>query len=201
MDQLCKSTLHCFYESSYARAEKPESEIQFWVFAQQTRNHFWTTWHVSYWFLIGTAPPVHVFMCIHGNTRVLPVVTSFERVRYESYWVRTGTVSLAHVIKWKTRVDTLNVFTESGEFTWIEPVELMNSLTEHVKWQVVVCWVCLHFVSQYSYNHIIIIKVDTYKLDQYNHICMCCLMILLQLWHCGIHKIQLWMEHIIWFAA
>ena len=58
---------------------------------QQTRNHFWTSLHVSYWFIIGTAPPVCVFMCIHENTRVLLVVTSFERVWHESYWVRTRT--------------------------------------------------------------------------------------------------------------
>ena len=37
------------------------------------------------------------------NTCVLPVVTSFERVWHESYWVRTGTVSLVRVITWKTR--------------------------------------------------------------------------------------------------
>ena len=49
------------------------------VHTQQTRNHFWASWHVSYWFIIGTTP-VHVFMCIHMNTCVLPVVTSFERV-------------------------------------------------------------------------------------------------------------------------
>ena len=52
---------------------------------QQTRNHFWTSWHMSHWFIIGTAPPVGVFMCIHVNTRVLHVVMSFERVSQESY--------------------------------------------------------------------------------------------------------------------
>ena len=46
--------------------------------AQQTRNHFRTSWHVSYWFIIGTAPPVQVFMCIHMNTHVLPVVMSLN---------------------------------------------------------------------------------------------------------------------------
>ena len=35
---------------------------------------------ISYWFIIGTAPPVRDFMCIHVNTRILPVVTSFEPV-------------------------------------------------------------------------------------------------------------------------
>ena len=100
----------------------------------------------SYWFIIGTAPPVHVFVCIHVNTHVLPVVTSFERVWHEPYWVRTGTVSLACVITWKTHDFTVNTcrhatfFTESGEFTLIEPVELVNSLTEHVKSRVIVCW-------------------------------------------------------------
>ena len=47
-------------------------------------------------------------MCIHVNTRVLPVVMSFERVWCESYWVRTGTVSLVRVITWKTRYLTVN---------------------------------------------------------------------------------------------
>ena len=51
-----------------------------------------TIWHISYWFIIGTAPLVRVFMCIHVNTRFLPVVTSFEQVCHESYWFRTGTV-------------------------------------------------------------------------------------------------------------
>ena len=46
--------------------------------------------------IIGTAPPVGVFMCIHVNTCVLPVVTSFVRVSHES--CRTGTVSLVRVI-------------------------------------------------------------------------------------------------------
>ena len=38
------------------------------------------TRHMSYWFIIVIAPPVPVFMCIHVNTRVLPVVTSCEQV-------------------------------------------------------------------------------------------------------------------------
>ena len=33
--------------------------------SQQTRNHFCNSWHMSYWFMIGTAPPVRVFTCIH----------------------------------------------------------------------------------------------------------------------------------------
>ena len=39
-------------------------------------------------------------------------------------------------------VDTPNLFTESGEFMWIEPVELVNSLTstEHVNSWVFVYW-------------------------------------------------------------
>ena len=44
-------------------------------------------------------------------------------------------------------VDTPNFFTESGKFTygntWIELVELVSSLTEHVKSRVLVCWVYL----------------------------------------------------------
>ena len=75
---------------------------------QQTRNHFWTSGHVSNWFIIGTAPPVWVFMCIHVNTYVLPVVTSFEWLWHESYWVRTGMVSLVRIITWKTRDFTVN---------------------------------------------------------------------------------------------
>ena len=75
---------------------------------QQTRNHFWTSWHMSSRFIIDTTPPIRVFMCIHVNTCVLPVVTSFERVWHKSYWVRTGTVSLACVITWKTRDFTVN---------------------------------------------------------------------------------------------
>ena len=51
---------------------------------QQTRNHFWTSWHVSYWFIIGKY--CSTSMCIHVNTRVLPVVTSFERVVLGQNW-------------------------------------------------------------------------------------------------------------------
>ena len=70
--------------------------------AQQTRNHFWTSWHVSYWFIIGTAPPVRVFVCIHVNTCVLPLSwifnefdmsrTGLELVRFQWY---------VRVITWK----------------------------------------------------------------------------------------------------
>jgi len=64
--------------------------------SQQTRNHFWTSWYMSYCFIIGTAPPVCVFMCIHVNTHVLPVVTSLTRVVLGQNWYGfTGT--------WKTR--------------------------------------------------------------------------------------------------
>ena len=66
-------------------------------------NHFWTSCHMSYWFIIGTTPPARVFLCIQVNTRVLSFVTSFERVWHKSYRVRTGTVSLVRVITWKTR--------------------------------------------------------------------------------------------------
>jgi len=77
---------------------------------QQTRNHIWTSWQVSYWFIIGTALPVRVFMCIHVNTRVLSVVTGFEWVWHELYWGRTGTVSLVRLITWKTRDFTGNTY-------------------------------------------------------------------------------------------
>ena len=130
-----------------------------YIGSQQIKNHFWNNWHVSYWVIIGTAPPVRVFMCIHVNTCVLPVVTSFERIWHEFTGLELhGTVSLVRVIMWKTRDFTLNtcqhtrVFTESGEFTygnmWIEPVELVNSVTEHVKSQVIVCWV--NMISKHS---------------------------------------------------
>ena len=62
---------------------------------QQTMNHIWTSWYKTYWFIIGTTPPIRVFMCIHMNTSVLPVVPSFEWVWHESYLVRTGMVSMA----------------------------------------------------------------------------------------------------------
>ena len=122
--------------------------------AQQTRNHFWTSWHVSYWFIIGTAPPVRVFVCIHVNTCVLPLSwffnefdmsrTGLELVRFQWY---------VRVITWKNlwfhskQVSThqmcsqnpVNSRTETRE---LSQLKLMNSLTEQVKSRVVVCWVC-----------------------------------------------------------
>ena len=51
-----------------------------------------TSWQVSYWFIIGTSPPVRVFMCIHVNTHVLPVVTSLTQVELGQNWYGfTGT--------------------------------------------------------------------------------------------------------------
>ena len=101
-----------------------------WRWSQQTRNHFWTSWHMSCWFIIGTAPPVHVFMCIHMNTRVLSVVTSFEWIWHQSYWVRTGTVSLVRVITWKTRDFTVNTCRHTRfvhRILWIH-------VRKHVNW-------------------------------------------------------------------
>ena len=52
---------------------------------------------MSYWFIIGTAPPVRVFMCIHVNTRALPrILKEFDTSRTGSEL--HGTVSLARVI-------------------------------------------------------------------------------------------------------
>ena len=59
---------------------------------------------MSYWFIIGTAPPVRVFMCIHMNTHVLPVNCH----EFDTSCVRTGTVLLVRVITWKTRDFTVN---------------------------------------------------------------------------------------------
>ena len=41
--------------------------------------------------------------------------------------------------------EKLVMFTESGEFMLIEPVELVNSLTEHVKSRVLVCGVNINY--------------------------------------------------------
>ena len=77
-----------------------------------------TSWHVSYWFIIGTAPPVQVFMCIHVNTRVLPVVTSLTRVILGQNWY--GFTGTCHHVKIQF------FFTESGKFT-CSHVLYMNS--------------------------------------------------------------------------
>ena len=48
-------------------------------------------------FIIGTAPPVYVFVCIHMNTRVLLVVMSLTRVVLGQNWYDfTGT---CHLVK------------------------------------------------------------------------------------------------------
>jgi hypothetical protein len=99
-------------------------------YTQQTRNHFWSSWHVSYWFIIGTAPPVCVFMCIHVNTHVLPVVTNFERVWHVSYWVRIGMVSLVRVITWKTCDFTINTCRHNKFVHRIQWIHIWK----HVNW-------------------------------------------------------------------
>ena len=84
-----------------------------------------------------------VFVCIHVNRHILPVVTSFEQTWHESYWVRTGMISLARVITWKTCEFTVNICRHIKcvhRIRWIEPVQLVNSLTEHVKLRIIVCW-------------------------------------------------------------
>ena len=90
------------------------------VHTQQTRNHFWTSWHMLYWFIIGTDPPVGVFLCF----------TSFERVWHELYWVSSGTVSSVRVITWKTRDFTINTcrYTKFVHRIWLIHVQ------KHVNW-------------------------------------------------------------------
>ena len=61
------------------------------------------------------------------------------------------------VISRQTRVDKPNLFTESGEFTyrntWIKPVELVNSHTEHVKSRVAVCWELFTRMHTHAHTH------------------------------------------------
>ena len=85
---------------------------------------------MSYWFIIGTAPPVCVFMCIHVNTRVLPVFMNFERVWHESYWVRTGTFSLVRVITWKIRDFTVNTCQHAK---FVHRIQWIH-VRKHVNW-------------------------------------------------------------------
>ena len=70
--------------------------------------------------------------------------TSLTRVVLGQNWYGfTGTCHHVKklVISREARIDTPNLLTESGVFTWIEPVELVNSLTEQVKSRVLICWV------------------------------------------------------------
>ena len=108
----------------------PTFGLDMLIRTQQTRNHFWTSWHMSYWFIIGTAPPVPVFMCIHVNTHALPVVKSFEQVWHKTYWVRTGTVSLVRVITWKTCDFTVNTWRHT-KFVYI--IQWIH-VRKHVNW-------------------------------------------------------------------
>ena len=76
--------------------------------------------------------------------------TGLELVRF--HWHVSSRENL--VISRETHVDTPNLFTEPSEFTWTESVELVNSLTEHVKLQVVVCWVkCFYKSSATCFQH------------------------------------------------
>ena len=56
--------------------------------SQQTRNHFWTSWHMSYWFIIGTAPPVCIFMCIYVFCLLSRVLNEFDTSCTRSELVR-----------------------------------------------------------------------------------------------------------------
>ena len=124
---------------------------------QQTRNHFWTSWHVSYWLIIGTAPPVCVFMCIHVNTRVLSVVTSFEQVWHESYWVRTGTVSLVCVITWKIRDFTVNTCRHTKFFHRIQWIHVRK----HVNWASWTSWMW----NMWNHGSLLIYQNQTINYD------------------------------------
>jgi hypothetical protein len=42
----------------------PTFGLDMLIHTQQSRNHFWTSWHMSYWFIIGTAPT-----CFHVYSR------------------------------------------------------------------------------------------------------------------------------------
>ena len=69
--------------------------------SQQTWNHFWTSWHVSYWLVIGTAPPARVFTWMHMFCLLSWVLNEFDTSRTGSELVR--------VITWKTRDSTVNM--------------------------------------------------------------------------------------------
>ena len=64
---------------------------------QQSRNHFWTSCKGSYWFIIGTAPPVRFFMCIYSLVYTCSACchefwTSFTQVVLGQNWYSfTGT--------------------------------------------------------------------------------------------------------------
>ena len=73
-------------------------------------------------------------------------LTGSELVRF--HWYVSSCEKL--VISQETCVDTPNLFTESGEFTCIEPVELVNSLTEPVKTRVLVCWVVTALMQKFN---------------------------------------------------
>ena len=94
-----------------------------------------------YWLIIGTASSVRIFMCIHmGPHSHEYTCSACWQCCYEFDTSRTG----AELVQFRWYVSSHeqpNLFMESCEFTWIEPVELVNSLTEHVKSRVIVCWV------------------------------------------------------------
>ena len=85
---------------------------------------------MSYWFIIGTAPPVRVFMCIHVFCLLSQVLNEFDMSRTRTGYGFTGT---CHHGK---NVSTHQICSQNP----VNSVELMNSLTEHVKSWVVVCW-------------------------------------------------------------
>ena len=97
---------------------------------QQTRNHFWTRWHMSYWFIIGREPVcvfIYVFTWIHMFCLLLRVLNEFDTSHTGSklvVWIHSHVSPREKLaISRETCVDTPNLFTESGEFTWIKPVE------------------------------------------------------------------------------
>ena len=101
---------------------------------QQTRNHFWTSCHVSYWFIIGTAPPVCVFTCIDYSPKYTCSACCHE-FWTSLTWVgsRTGMVSLARVITWKTRGFMVNTCRHTK---FVHRIRLIH-VRKHVNWA---CW-------------------------------------------------------------
>ena len=99
---------------------------------------------MSYWFIIGTTPPVRVFMCIHVNTRVLPAcchkfwMSLTQVVLGQNWYGFTGTCLHVKNSCFHCKHGSRHKFFH--RIRWIEPIVLVNSHTEHVKSQVVVCW-------------------------------------------------------------
>ena len=133
---------------------------------QQTRNHFWTSWHVSNWFIIGTAPPVRVFMCIHVNSTEYTCSACCHEFLPSLTWAvlgqnRYGLTGTCHHVK--TRDFTVNTCRHTKfvhTIWWIH-------VRKHVNWA---SWTCEVTYRTYEITGCCLLEIYICQVLDFGHL-------------------------------